>query len=199
MVANGMRISLRQVGEDNRAALAALFASLSPQSRHQRFLSPKRELTPNELTFFTDIDHVNHEAIAAADQRDNSIVGVARYARDTDRADVAEVAIEVADAFQRMGIGTALARLTIQHARANGLRFLTATTLWENHAARGLLRHHGFRARQSRGSEIGHELVLEELGPARANAAPRPRHGHPHPPSIQTLRAQPACGTEPPE
>ena len=185
MVANGTRISLRQVGAGDRAGMAALFARLTPESRHRRFLSPKRELTARELTFFTDIDHLNHEAIAAVDQRDDSIVGVARYVRDAGRADVAEVAIEVADAFQRMGIGTALARLTIQRAHANGLRFLTATTLWENRAARGLLRHHGFRARQSHGGEIEHELKLEELGPATVKAAPRPRH---RPPRHQASR-----------
>jgi hypothetical protein len=71
-----------------------------PESRYQRCLSPKRELTPNELTFFTEIDYPNHEAIAAVDQRDNSIVGVAQYVRDADRTEVAEMAIEVADAFQ---------------------------------------------------------------------------------------------------
>ena len=198
VVANGTRISLRQVGADDRAGMAALFARLTPESRHQRFLSPKRELTPRELDFFTDIDHLNHEAIAAVDQHDDSIVGVARYVRDAGRADVAEVAIEVADAFQRMGIGTALAGLTIQHALANGLRFLTATTLWENRAARGLLRHHGFRARQSRGGEIEHELELEEHGPATAKAAPRPRRGLPRPPSIQTFGAESAPGRERP-
>ena len=103
-LADGTRFSLRQVGAGDRAGLAALFARLTPESRYQRFLSPKRELTPRELTFFTDIDHLNHEAIAAVDQRDDSIVAVARYVRDATRADVAELAIEVADAFQRMGI-----------------------------------------------------------------------------------------------
>jgi RimJ/RimL family protein N-acetyltransferase len=62
-----------------------------------------------------------------------------------------------------MGIGTALTSLTIRQAYANGLTSLTATTLWENHAARRLLRHEGFRARQSRGGEIEHALNLEEL------------------------------------
>jgi hypothetical protein len=57
-------------------------------------------------------------------------------------------------------------------ARANGLTFLTATTLWENRAARGLLRQHGFRAQQSRGGEIEYELKLQELGLATVNAAP---------------------------
>ena len=172
VMADGTRISLRQVGAGDRAGMAGLFARLTPESRHRRFLSPKRELTAGELTFFTDIDHLNHEAIAAVDQRDDSIVGVARYVRDADRAYVAEVAIEVADAFQRMGIGTALARLTIQRARANGLTLLTARTLWENRAARGLLRQHGFRARQSHGGEIDYELKLEELGLATVKAAP---------------------------
>jgi protein lysine acetyltransferase len=162
VVANGTRISLRQISADDRAGMAALFAQLSPQSRYQRFLSPKPELTPRELTYFTDIDHLNHEAIAAVDEHDNSIVGVARYVRDADRPDAAELAIEVADAFQRMGIGTALTSLTIHHAHANGLTLLTATTLWENHAARRLLRRFGVRARKSRGGEIEHELKLEE-------------------------------------
>ena len=90
VVANGTRISLRQLGADDRAGMAALFARLTPESRYQRFLSPKLELTPRELTFFTDSDHLNHEAIAAVDEHDNSIVGVARYVRDAGRADVAE-------------------------------------------------------------------------------------------------------------
>jgi RimJ/RimL family protein N-acetyltransferase len=168
VVANATRISLRQVGTGDRAGLAALFDRLTPESRYQRFLSPKYELTPHELTYFTDLDHVNHEAIAAVDERDDSIVGVARYVRHAGRADVAELAIEVADAFQGMGIGTALASLTIHHAHANGFRFLTATTLWENRAARRLLRHHGFRARRSRGGEIEHELKLEAASPREA-------------------------------
>jgi RimJ/RimL family protein N-acetyltransferase len=161
LVADGTRLLLRPIGSDDRDRVAALFDRLSSESRYQRFLFPKRELTSRELTFFTDIDHLNHEAIAAVDERDDSIVGVARYVRDAGRAGVAELAIEVADAFQGMGIGTALISRAIQHARAGGLTSLTATTLWANHAARGLLRHHGFRARRSHGHELEHELKLE--------------------------------------
>jgi RimJ/RimL family protein N-acetyltransferase len=127
VVGDGTRISLRQVRAEDRDRLAALFARLSPQSRYWRFLSPKRELTVTDLIYFTDVDHHNHEAVVAVDPRDDSIVGIARYVRDTAQAGVAEVAIEVADAFQRMGIGTALADLTMQYAHANGLRLLTAT------------------------------------------------------------------------
>ena len=69
-------------------------------------------------------------------------------------------------------IGTALTTLTIQSAYANGLKFLTATTLWENRAARRLLRNHGFRARQSRGGGIEHELKLEESSPRKVVRVP---------------------------
>ena len=76
LVADGTRLQLRPIGSDDRDQVAALFARLTPESRYRRFLSPKRELTPRELTFFTDIDHTNHEAIAAVDPHDGSIVGV---------------------------------------------------------------------------------------------------------------------------
>jgi GNAT superfamily N-acetyltransferase len=118
-------------------------------------------LTPRELAFLTDIDHVTHEAIAAVDQRDGSIVGVARYVGVADRAGVADVAAEVADELQSMGVATELAGRLMERARANGLTLLTATTLWENRPARALLQRLGFRARASQGSDLELELELE--------------------------------------
>jgi len=138
-----------------------LFARLSPESRHRRFLSPKRELTPQELVYLTDVDHVTHEATAAVDERDGSIVAAGRYAQFPDRVAVADVAVTVADELQGMGIGTVLARCLVDRARANGFTRLTATTLWENRPARALLRRLRFRARASHGSEIELELNLK--------------------------------------
>jgi GNAT superfamily N-acetyltransferase len=141
--------------------VAGLFARLSFESRRRRFLSAKPVLTPRELAYLTDIDHVGHEAIAAVDQGDGSIVGVARYVRVADRVGVADMAIEVVDELQNMGIGTGLARRVVERARVNGFALLTATTLWENRPARALLRRLRFHARASHGSEIDLELKLE--------------------------------------
>jgi GNAT superfamily N-acetyltransferase len=138
VLADGTRLVLRPLSTDDRAGLAALFDRLTPESRHRRFLSPKRESTPRELTYFTDIDHIRHEAIAAVDRRDGSIVGVARYVHEAGRPRIAAVAVEVADELQGMGVGTALARHTVRRARANGFALLTATTLWANRPARAL-------------------------------------------------------------
>ena len=108
------------------------------------------------------------------DQRDGSIVGIARYVHIADRPKVAELGLEVADELQGMGIGTALARVTAQSACANGVALLTATTLWENRPARALLRRLGFRARASHGNEI--ELELELEGPSdKPDMTPSPQ------------------------
>jgi len=160
VLANGTRLRFRPISSHDRDRLARLFARLTPESRYRRFLSPKRQLTPQELVYLTEIDHETHEAIAAVDQRDGSIVGVGRYAQFADRADVADVAFTVADELQGMGIGTVLARCLVDRARANGFTLLTATTLWENRPARALLRRLRFRARASHGPEIELELEL---------------------------------------
>jgi len=161
VLADGTRLRLRPLGSEDRDGLAALFARLSPESRYQRFLSPKPELTSRELVYLTDIDRVDHEAIAAVDPRDGSIIGVGRWVRYPDRPSVAEVALEVADELQSLGIGTALATHIVQHARANGVALLTAATLWDNRPARALLRRFGFRARASQGSVIELDLELD--------------------------------------
>ena len=105
--ATQLRIGLVERGD--RAGLAGLFARLTSTSRYRRYLSPKHELTPAELTELTDLDHVTHDAIAAVDQSTGAIIGVARYAQQADRIGVAELAVEVADESHNIGIGTALA------------------------------------------------------------------------------------------
>jgi RimJ/RimL family protein N-acetyltransferase len=157
---DGAAMQIRALDGADRPGLAALFHRLSPESRRRRFLTPKRELTPRELAYLTDVDHVHHEALVAIDQRDGSIAGVGRYVRYADRPAVAEVAVEVADELQRMGIGTALVGRLVERARINEVERLTATTLWENRPARALLGRLGFRARGSHGGELDFELVL---------------------------------------
>lgn len=160
LLGDGTEIRIRPLTPEDRAGIAALFSRLSSESRYRRFLGPKRELTDGELDFFTDIDHIRHEALAAVDRRDGSVVGVVRYVQYIDRPRVAAVAFEVADEQQRLGIGTALTERLLGPARINGLDRLSATTRRENLPARALLRRLGFRARASEGAEIELDLAL---------------------------------------
>ena len=160
-LADGTRLRLRPIEADDRDGLASLFARLSPESRRRRFLSAKPHLSDRELDYFTDIDHVRHEAIAAIDVRDGLLVGVARYAVDDGHPAAAHLAVAVADDLHGMVIGAALATRIVQRARANGVGVLLATTLSENRPARALLRRLGFRAVSAHASGIDHELELE--------------------------------------
>ncbi len=153
-------VRFRPIELGDADALAAMFARLTPESRRRRFLSSKGDLSPRELTYFTDVDHVNHEAIVAIDEERGTIVGEARYASLPGLAGIADFAIIVADELQHMRLGTGLAARLMERARVNGMTRLTATTLWENAPARALLWRLGFYARASAGHEIELELVV---------------------------------------
>ena len=160
-LADGLILAIRPIEYEDGDRLLALFCRLSLESRYARFLSPKPTLEPRELAYFMDIDHVRHEALAAVDERDGSFVAVARYIERPDQPGVAEMAIEVADEFQRLGIGTALAARIMRRTGANGLTVLVATTLRENRAARALLRRLNFHPTSSSGREIQLELTSQ--------------------------------------
>jgi RimJ/RimL family protein N-acetyltransferase len=155
------RLAVRPITPEDRDALAATFAGLSPETRRRRFLGPKPKLTARELTYLTNVDHVSHEALVAVDEEDGEIVAVARYATGPHGAASADIAVTVADDCQGRGIGSALAARIVQAARRNGIASLTATTLWENGAARALLRRLGFRAV---GSDDGMLELALDLG-----------------------------------
>ena len=158
-------ILIRALESSDRAGLASLFARLSPESRHSRFLGPKPELTARELTYLTAVDHHSHEALAAVNRRDGLILGVARYVGVPGRRGIADTAIALADELQGKGIGTALARALVSRASVNGFDALTAATLWHNRPARSLLRRLGFRACSSQGSALELELDLHAEPP----------------------------------
>jgi L-amino acid N-acyltransferase YncA len=101
-------------------------------------------LSDRDLARFADVDHVEHEALAAIDSADGAIIGVARYVTSSSRADVAEVACEVIDECQGRGVGRRLAARLIERGRSNSIHWLTASTFSDNVAALALLQRFGF-------------------------------------------------------
>jgi RimJ/RimL family protein N-acetyltransferase len=165
---DGARLMVRPIAPGDRAALAATYAGLSVRSLYRRFMFPKRELTPRELTYFTEVDHVSHEALLAIDPCTGAIVAEARYAAwygDPRRADVAAV---VADAWHGRGLGRLLMARLVARARDAGLERLTASMLATNEPARGLMRSLGFTPLGTHAGESEFEL---RLAPALAVAA----------------------------
>src|SRR3954471_21269172 len=93
----------------DKEELSAALAALSPASQHSRFLSAKPAFSEAELRYLTEVDGWDHVAVVASPVDDpEAIVGVARFVRGRKRHDTAEFAIVVDDAWQGLGLGSAL-------------------------------------------------------------------------------------------
>jgi GNAT superfamily N-acetyltransferase len=129
---DGSRVRLRQGHSSDRQLLLRGFERLSPESRYRRFLAAMPELSEEMVRYLTEIDHHDHEAIAALDERTGEGIGVARYVRNPQRRDAAEVAVTVIDDWQGKGVGTLLLDVLGARARAEGIRSFTALMLASN-------------------------------------------------------------------
>ena len=126
------------------ATLTAVLEQMSARSRFLRFGLRTDALSDRELHRLADVDGRDHVVLVATAGPDRRPVAVGRYVRLAPSGDRAEVAVEVADAWQRRGVGTALLRRLIVHARHGGVAALEAAILAENAGARRMLRRCGF-------------------------------------------------------
>jgi len=146
MLRDGSRVRIRQGRPSDDGLLVRGFDRLSPQSRYRRFLTPRPNLDEQTVRYLTAVDHDDHEAMIALDEQCEEGLGVARYVRDRNRPDTAEVAVTVIDDWQGRGLGALLLEVISARARQEGIDKFTALMLAENQAM--------------------HDL-LEELGPVR--------------------------------
>jgi RimJ/RimL family protein N-acetyltransferase len=137
---DGSTVLVRPVEATDAPLLAEGFERLSPRSRELRFLRRKDSLSPAELRYFTDIDHHDHEALAAVNELDGRGVGIARFIRDEHDPEVAEVAVTVVDDWHGRGVGTELLNQLINRAEGEGIRRFTALISDDNAATLRLLR-----------------------------------------------------------
>jgi GNAT superfamily N-acetyltransferase len=134
---DGAEVLIRPVRPEDKPLFVAGWAELSGETVYRRFLQPRDGLSVEELALFTELDHVDHEALGAL--ADGRGVGVARYVRDVARPHVAEAAVVVIDAWQGRGLGGKLLRRLCARATENGIRVFTATLLASNEAVLALL------------------------------------------------------------
>jgi RimJ/RimL family protein N-acetyltransferase len=166
LLRDGSSVLIRPIEPADRELLRAGFEQLSERSRYLRFQTPLTELSDETLSYLTEIDHHDHEALLAIDAERDDAVGVARFVRVGDT--VAECAIVVADDWQNRGLGGQLLERLVERAREEGVERFTALVLAENTDARRLLERLGNTVRHGEGSQIELEI---ELPPGRAGSS----------------------------
>lgn len=132
-------LTIRPLRDGDTDTVAALFSRLGGSSRAQRFCGARPRLSERELASLARVDGSHHVLVGYL-TGDPQPAGMARLVRD---GETAEVALEVADAYQGRGVGTVLARELAADARAAGIRELVATVCGDNPPVVSLLRAAG--------------------------------------------------------
>lgn len=156
-LATGERILVRAARPDDRERLLDHLQHLSPGSLRSRFFATKGDFT-EQLDQLAGADFVNVVVLLATAQGtgDEQVKGFAAYTLLEPSSSVAELAVTVADADHRHGIGSLLVEHLIRIARAAGITVLEATVLSQNRAALAVLAHHGFRAESYEDPNVVH-------------------------------------------
>jgi len=105
------KFAINRLSESARATLARHFLALPVQDRSLRF---GMALAPAVISAYVDQINLDRDAVLGVHDERNALVGVAHVAIEDDHA---EVALSVLPAHRRRGIGSALFRRAIAHAR----------------------------------------------------------------------------------
>ena len=136
---------IRPICVDDADREREFICGLSAASRYHRLMCAVRE--PSEA-FVDQMVHVDHHHAMAyvavvGDGHAQRIIGVARYAAASGSSG-SEFAVAVADQWQSRGVGTAISRRLLDHAREQGIHYLDARILATNSRMLGLARWLGF-------------------------------------------------------
>jgi acetate---CoA ligase (ADP-forming) len=139
---DGSTLHVRPVRSDDVPALRAFFRGLSEESRWFRFFGGGGEhFLSDAARRSAAIDNGTFSLVATAGPAAD-IVGQALYVPT--RADHAEIALAVADAYQGRGLGTIFLAHLAEAAAANAVRVFDAEVLASNHRMLELVRESGF-------------------------------------------------------
>ena len=144
-LADGATIVIRPICPDDAKSEQEFVRALSPESRYFRFMEALRELSPQMLSHFTQIDYDRHMALVAVTPGGERQIGVARYIVTSDEASC-EFAIVIADDWQQRGVATVLMDALMDAARARGTTRMFGDVLAANHRMLELMHRLGFRS-----------------------------------------------------
>jgi RimJ/RimL family protein N-acetyltransferase/predicted CoA-binding protein len=150
---DGSTVHVRPVRRDDREALKRFLERLSTDSRSLRFFSLGVNLD-GAAQWAADVDYECRFGLVALGGPRQAIVGHASFARADPDDDRAEVAFEVADAYQGNGLGTILLAHLAEAAQERNVSVFEAEVLPHNHRMVEVFRESGFAARMRSGPDV---------------------------------------------
>jgi acetyltransferase len=165
---------IRPITADDRNALACFYAGLSSDSLEARFHGGTPGLGERTTRRLCGPDHDHREGLVAETVDDDPVRIVGHVCLEPTGDGSIEVAIAVADAWQRHGVGHALMSAAIDWCRAHGITRLLASMRWSNGAVLGLMRAMGCPVRfgADDGGVVDVSIDLRGRAPTAADALP---------------------------
>ncbi|MEM7114799.1 MAG: N-acetyltransferase [Chloroflexota bacterium] len=134
-LSNGEIARARPIRRADKLALNDAFQRLSDESKYGRFLTITNKLNDRQLTYFTEVDQVDHVAwgVETMGRLGGQGIAIGRYIRLPQETAVAEFALTVTDAYQGNGLGTFLLALLYHLAqRDDNIQILRGVIGMEN-------------------------------------------------------------------
>jgi RimJ/RimL family protein N-acetyltransferase len=151
---DGRHVTLRLIGPEDKPEEKFFIEGLSSESSRYRFFGTIKEVTPEMLKQFCDIDYEYVFAIMAEYESGNEKrnVGVGRLIIDPDMRN-GEFAVVVADDFQNKGLGEKLLSILIDIGTEKKLKSIYGIVLKDNYKMLKLARRLNFIIKTSPSQE----------------------------------------------
>ncbi len=130
LLTDGTTIEIRPARPNDFDAVRDMHATMSPENLYLRFFGVSRSAAEGEARRVCREPGPDHGALLAI--LAGQVVGCGSYEVAGDGSRSAEVAMAVADAMHRRGVGTLLLEHLVSLARGRGVRTFVAETLSEN-------------------------------------------------------------------
>lgn len=160
---DGTDLVIRPIRPEDAQMVQTFVRGLSDQTKYFRYMQAIKELTPEMLVRFTQIDYDRDMALIGVKEQagGDELAGVARYSSHPG-GEACEFAIVVSDTWRDRGIGARLMRSLMQNARDRGFRVMDGEVLTANSRMLALMRSLGFRIDRDK-QDPGVQLVEKVL------------------------------------
>ncbi len=146
LLRDGSTLSLRPIRPEDASGLQEFQHHLSPRSIYFRFFSPLPELTDERAAQLATVDYNNTFALVG--ELAGRIVAVARYYRNAENPEVAEVAFIIEDALQGRGIASRMLERLTEIAREHRITTFEAYVLGDNRKMIDVFINTGFEVKR---------------------------------------------------
>lgn len=140
---DGVKVFVRPVRPEDEPMYQDFFSKVTKDDLRLRFFAPVREFSHAFVARLTQIDYSRAFVLVAIEEETGDMLGEVRLMRDLDH-NAGEYAVILRTDMKGKGLGWALMRLMIEHAREIGLDHVEGQVLDENTTMLGMCQDLGF-------------------------------------------------------